>query len=126
MGNAWLKFKIWTKGIIAALIAIYALLFVYNNSADATVWWWFNRTFKSTTVVLIIIAFLAGVISTILVRTTVRTLRQMRDLRSRSRTDRMERELADMKEKASRLQTKPAQQAQGFDVIPPPANDSVE
>ena len=111
MGNFWLKVKVWTKGIVALLLAIYAILFVYNNSADATVWWWFNRSFKSTTVVLIIIAFLAGAITTVLVRTTLRTLRQMRDLRSRSRTDRMERELADMKQKAARLQTKPTASA---------------
>ena len=58
MGNLWLKIKVWTKGIVVALITIYGLLFVYNNSADATVWWWFNRTFKSTTVLLILIAFL--------------------------------------------------------------------
>jgi len=108
MGNFWLKIKVWTKGIVVALVSIYALLFVYNNSAEANVWWWFNRSFKSSTVVLILIAFLAGVVGAVMVRTTFTTLRQIKDLRSRSRSDRIERELADMKEKASRLQTKPS------------------
>ena len=109
MGNFWLKVKVWTKAIVAAIVTVYALFFVYNNWADATVWWWFNKPpFKSSTVVLIVIAFLAGLITAVLIRTTLGTLRQMRDLRSRSRTDRIERELADMKQKASRLQTKPS------------------
>ena len=108
MGNLWLKIKVWTKGIATALVAIYATLFIYNNSADATVWWWFNRKFQSSTLVLILIAFLAGVVSTILVRTMFTTMRQIRSLSDRSRSQRIERELADMKEKASRLQTKPA------------------
>jgi uncharacterized integral membrane protein len=108
MGNFWLKIKVWTKGITVAIVSIYALLFVYNNSAEANVWWWFNRSFKSSTVVLILIAFLAGVVGAVMVRTTFTTLRQIKDLRSRSRSDRIERELADMKDKAARLQTKPA------------------
>ena len=113
MGNMWLKIKVWTKVTLALLAIIYALVFIYQNSADATVWWWYNRSFKSTTVVLVALAFLAGVIMSILVRTTWRTMRQVRDLRSRSRTDRIERDLAEMKQKASRLQTKPLSSSTG-------------
>lgn len=107
MGNLWLKIKVWTKGITAGLVTIYAFLFMYNNSDTANVWWWFNRRFQSSTLVLIVIAFLAGVLATILVRTMFTTIRQIRSLSDRSRSQRIERELADMKEKAARLQTKP-------------------
>ena len=32
MGNLWLKIKVWTKGIVALLVVLYALFFAYNNS----------------------------------------------------------------------------------------------
>ena len=60
-------------------------------------------------------SFFAGVISTILIRTTWRTLRQVRNLRDRSRGQRMERELAEMKQKAATLQTKPIPTADPID-----------
>jgi uncharacterized integral membrane protein len=107
MGNLWLKIKVWTKGITAGLMLLYLLIFVVKNNNEVKFWWWYNRTIESSNLVLMGIAFLAGAISVILIRTTWTTLRQVRDLRTRSRTDRMERELADMKEKAARLQTKP-------------------
>ena len=108
MGNLWLKIKVWTKAILALLVALYAMFFAYNNSDETTVWLWFNHSPTHSKLVLLAIAFLAGVICTVLVRTTLRTLRQIRDLRTRSRTDKIERELAEMKQKASRLQTKPS------------------
>jgi uncharacterized integral membrane protein len=107
MGNLWLKIKVWTKGILGLLVLLYALFFAYNNSDPTTVWLWFGHQPTYSKLVLLAIAFFAGVICTILVRTTMRTLRQIRELQSKSRTDRIERELADMKQKASRLQTKP-------------------
>jgi lysylphosphatidylglycerol synthetase-like protein (DUF2156 family) len=107
MGNLWLKIWVWTKGILIAAIALYVLLFVYNNSEHATVWWWFNHKYESTSLLLIGISFLAGIVSAVLVRTTLRTFRQVQDLRDRNRSQRMERELADMKSKASMLQTRP-------------------
>ena len=118
MGDLWLKIKVWTKGIVAVLVVLYVLLFVYNNSDKATVWWWFNHKFESSTLVLIGVAFLAGVISTVLFRTTLRTIRQVQDLRSRSRADRLEREMADMKSKAEMLQTKPAPSSGARDASP--------
>jgi uncharacterized integral membrane protein len=108
MNNVWLKIKIWTKGICAALVLLYLLIFVIENNQEVTFWWWRHREIKSSSLLLLIIAFLVGVISTILLRTTLRTMKQIREVRNRSRTDRMERDLNDMKLKASRLQTKPA------------------
>jgi uncharacterized integral membrane protein len=107
MGNLWLKIKVWTKGIIFGALLIYSLLFILNNSGQAVkFWYWFRREYETSMLVLILVTFLAGVACAILVRTTLKTIRQIRDLRERSRIDRLEREHADMKAKAAMLQTK--------------------
>src|SRR5436189_6026803 len=89
--NLWMKIKVWTKCIFALLLLLYALFFAYNNSDPTTVWLWFGHSPTYSKLVLLAIAFFAGVICTILVRTTMRTLRQIRDIRNRSSTDRIER-----------------------------------
>lgn len=126
MGNLWLKIKVWTKGILALLLALYALIFAYNNSDPTAVWIWIGHTPTQSKLVMLAIAFFAGVISTILVRTTLRTLQQIRDLRTRSRTDKIERELADMKQKAARLQTKPSAIPATDYLAPPPPDELLE
>src|SRR3954471_4835153 len=108
MGEMWLKIWVWIKGILFALLAFYAILFAYNNSGEAKLWWWFHHTWQSSTLLMMAISFFAGAIATVLFGTTLRTMRQIKDLRSRSRTDRLEREMADMKSKAAMLQTRPA------------------
>ena len=118
MGNFWLKIKIWTKSILALAVLLYILIFIIKNNEPVRFWWWYNREDQYSMLLLIAISFVAGIICTILVRTTFRTLRQIRELRSRSRTDKMERDLAEMKEKASRLQTKPTASS-SLDPIPP-------
>ena len=103
----WLKFKIWTKTVVVGALVLYALLFILNNSGQAVrFWYWFRREYETSMLVLIVITFLAGVIGTLLVRTTFTTVRQIREARARSRTDRLEREVADMKAKAAMLKTK--------------------
>src|SRR3954453_22858073 len=108
MGEMWLKIWVWIKGIVFALLALYAILFAYNNSGEAKLWWWFNHTWQSSTLLMMAISFFAGMVTVVLFGTTLRTMRQIKDLRSRNRTDGLEREMADMKSKASMLQTRPA------------------
>ena len=112
MGNLWLKIKVWTKVLLFALLVTYAVLFIMRNSErKAYPWFWFDRpqeTSETTVLRLVLFAFLTGVVGTLLVRTTFVTLRQMREVRQRSRAGRMERELADMKAKAAMLRRKPA------------------
>ncbi len=117
MGNLWLKIKIWTKGITITLVLLYLLVFVIKNNRPVPFWWWVNHEDEHSMLLLVLISFAAGAVVTVLLRTTLRTLRQIRELRTRSRTDKLERDLADMKEKASRLQTKPL--AINPDVAPP-------
>jgi hypothetical protein len=107
MGNFWLKLKVWTKSLLFAVVSIYALLFVYNNSGqEVTFWYWFGRNPKMNALVMMGVSLLAGVLVTILIRTTFTTIRQIRELRQRGRLERLEREAADMKAKAAMLQTR--------------------
>ena len=114
MNDLWLKVKIWTKGIIFGLILLYALFFIINNGTTAKVWFWFGEAGKAETplLVMLFVTFLLGVLMTILVRTTIKTIQQFRELKARNRTERLEREVADMKSKAARLQTRPENSTQ--------------
>jgi uncharacterized integral membrane protein len=108
MGNLWLKIKIWTKISLAALLLIYVLLFVAKNSNEQVkFWYWIGRNADTSVLLLAFYAFIAGAVVTILVSTTLKTVRQVREIRGRGRTDRIERDLADMKAKASMLRSKP-------------------
>jgi uncharacterized integral membrane protein len=109
MNDLWLKVKIWTKGIIFGIILLYLLFFIIKNDESAKVWFWFGQEAQTPLLVLLFMTFLLGVLATILTRTTIKTIQQFRELKARNRTDRLEREVADMKSKASRLQTRPEQ-----------------
>jgi lysylphosphatidylglycerol synthetase-like protein (DUF2156 family) len=116
MGNLWLKIRIWTKMIVFGLIALYVLLFVLNNSGHSIdLWAWFNRKYSVSVLLLLFITFLTGVLGTLLVRTILTTVRQVREAAARNRSARLERDLADMKAKAARLHTRP---------VPPAATDA--
>ena len=103
----WLKIKVWTKVAIASALGLYALLFIYNNSGQPVqFWWWFNHTQPASVFTLSTLAFLAGAIAAVLVRTTWKTWTQIRELQKRARQQRVERELADIKSKAGMLRTR--------------------
>jgi hypothetical protein len=110
MGNLWLKFKIWAKILLFAGIAMYTLTFVAKNSAEkAKLWLWFYRTPTETSVLIFgLSSFLVGVVVTLLVRTTFATVRQIREVRDRSRSEKLAREVADMQAKAATLKTRTA------------------
>ena len=107
MGNLWLRFKIWAKILLFAGIAIYTLVFVAKNSqAQVTMWVWFNRSPKTSVLIFGLSSFLVGVVVTLLVRTTFVTIRQIREVRDRGRSEKLSREIADMQAKAGLLQTR--------------------
>src|SRR5947208_7434062 len=98
MGDLWLKIKFWAKVVLFGLLLIYVITFVAENSRIAVQpWIWVHKSPATTLLIVVLWAFIAGCIFTILVQTTLRTLWQMRQMRHRSRTDRLEREVADMK-----------------------------
>lgn len=119
----WLKIKVWTKITIASLLAIYALIFFLKNTTqDITLWWWFNKTNNTSVFTLAFFAFVSGVIATILLRTTLTTAKQIREMRKRSISQKVQRDLAEMKIKAGLLQSRPAP---AFAVEPNPDPDIV-
>ena len=121
----WLKIKVWTKVTIATALALYVLLFIYNNSGQPVqFWWWFNHTQPASVFTLSTLAFLAGAIAAVLVRTTWKTYTQIRELQRRSRQQRAERELAHIKSKAGMLKTRPGTPtAASADTVPEPLVD---
>ena len=111
MSNAILKIKVWTKVILFGLILVYITVFIIQNSENhAQLWVWFGRGKQVQTSVLklVLAAFLLGVIGTLLVRTSFRTVRQIKEVRERNRTERMERDLVDMRTKAGMLRSRGA------------------
>jgi uncharacterized integral membrane protein len=105
----WLKIKVWTKVILFALVFLYVLIFIYmNGDKTASFWYWPKREPQWPVLFLVLGSFLAGVLITILLRTTFQTLRQIRDLQARSRAERLQREVETMKAKAAALRTKEA------------------
>lgn len=104
MGNVWLKIKVWTKIAVFAFLFLYVIIFVAKNSGQKVkVWYWINHEPETTVLPLVLWAFGTGVVGTILVRTTFKTLRQFRDMQERGRTEKMHREMQDMKAKAGML-----------------------
>ena len=110
MTNAWLKIKIWFKLMLFGAIALYILLFLFKNyDTRVTVWLWFGEggTYTSSILVLVFGVFVISVIGTLLTSTIWRTVRQIREAGARSRTQRLEKAIAEMNAKAAKLQTRP-------------------
>lgn len=106
--NLWLKIKIWTKMLILGFVVIYLFVFVYQNDESAPVWVWYQREPRVRVITLAFCTFLAGVLFTLLARTILVTVRQIKEAAQRARQVQMEKDLAEMKEKAAKLQTRPA------------------
>ena len=109
MGSLWLKIKVWTKVIVFFALLSYAALFIVMNSArQEKPWFWIGHDPDTSVLILVLCAFLTGVVGTILLRTTFKTLRQVRVMRDRTRSDRLQREVDEMRMKASKLRSRPA------------------
>jgi uncharacterized integral membrane protein len=129
MTNALLKVKVWTKVIAFGLVLVYVTVFIVQNSENkATLWVWpgRDRPLETSVLKLVLAAFLAGIVGTLLVRTLFRTLRQIRDVRDRNRNERLERELVDMKTKASMLRPRPTDSGLTSESSSPPAPETHE
>jgi lysylphosphatidylglycerol synthetase-like protein (DUF2156 family) len=111
MGNLWLKIKIWTKIGVLSLLVIYLMLFCFNNgNQPLSVWIWFGHDpdkHNTTVLQLILWMLVTGVVGTLLVRAAFSTIHQVRDLRDRNRSAQMEKDMTDLRAKATMLQTKP-------------------
>jgi hypothetical protein len=116
----WEKLKLYTKVTLFGAMALYVLTFVILNRERAVdgelklIFTSFNR--PSILLVLPVTAVLS-IVAWWLIRTIFKTLRQFRTLRERSRTAKLEKEVADMKAKAGMLQTRET-------IAPAPATSS--
>ena len=105
MNELWIQIKFWLKTTLISMAAVYAGLFIYNNSGATrvvTFWWWFGHQPETSVFFLAFIAFVAGSIVTLLVRTTFATMKQYK----KAKAARLLREREDQLLKASKLQTK--------------------
>ena len=107
MGHLWLKIWIWLKVIVGCALVLYVILFVYNNAQEKVqFWYWFHRQPQTNLLLLVLCTFVAGIVGAVLATIGFRTVRQVSDLKARNRAQRLDRDLADLKNKAAMLQTK--------------------
>jgi len=129
MTNLWLKIKIGTKITVFAILSLAVLIFLIQNvNKPVNVWLW--NDIDTTLLRVLFVTMLVSVVFTILVGTTFRTIRQIRELRARSRASKLEKEVADMRAKAAMLQTRPSAagsatpQAASLSDVAPPVSDA--
>jgi len=115
VGSLWLKIKVWAKLLLFAALVIYVGTFIAKNiEPQVQLWvWYFEPRLDMSVLLLVLVAFLIGVIGTVLSRTTFKTIRQLREIRQRTRSDRLEREVEEMKMKAAMLRARPEGGAAG-------------
>lgn len=107
MQSFWLKIKVGTKIAIFSILSIAVLLFLVQNvNKPVTVWLW--NEYPTTLLKVLFFTALISVIFTILISTAFRTVRQIKEIRARSRSTKLEAEIRDMRNKAAMLQTKPS------------------
>jgi uncharacterized integral membrane protein len=126
MANFWFKLKLWTKATLAGLLVMYVILFTYSNAQEKVkFWYWFGHQPQTNLLLLVLYSFLAGIVGAIFAQTMFRTLRQVQEMKMRSKMDRLDRDLTDRKTKAAMLQTRePAAPAPA--PVPPPPIESLE
>ncbi len=110
MNTFWQKLLAGLKIGLLAVLVIHIVLFVILNIA-AVVDTRLSLIYKSyDRPNFLLVMLLTSVISIFgwwLFRTSYKTIRQMTDARTRTRTIKLERDMADMKAKAAMLQTRP-------------------
>ena len=105
----WEKFKLWTRVILFGALTIYLLIVVTLNwtlRIDGQLHLMFLQYEKPRVLVVLLVTAVLSIFGWWLIRTIFKALRQFRDVRDRSRTARLEREMVEMKAKAGMLQKK--------------------
>ena len=105
----WEKIKLWTRVILFGALAIYLLIVItmnWNLRVDGLFSLVFVEYQKPRILVVLLVTAVLSVFGWWLIRTIFKALRQFRDVRDRSRTARLEREITEMRAKAGMLQKK--------------------
>ena len=110
--------RIWIglKVALLALVLLYTLLFIFKNNQAVGVWLFFDTVPQMSLLVALLGAFVLGSLLTLLLRTILTTARQIRAARARERSHRLEREIDDMRTKASALKPRDAAKNPGLGV----------
>jgi len=80
MSDSFLKIKVWTKLITMGVVAIFVLVFVWENYANTATVWLFGKH-EMTVLELLFLTFVFGVIATLLAGPVYKTLGQIAELR---------------------------------------------
>lgn len=118
----WEKIKLWTRAIVFGVLALYVLIVLAVNwelRLDGTLQLMFVQFVKPRVLSVLLVTAVVSLIGWWLLRAVIKTVRQLQAVRERSRTAKLEKEVAEMRAKAGMLQKKEAAAAApGFPVVP--------
>jgi hypothetical protein len=121
----WEKIKLWTRIILFSALALYLLIVVAVNwelRLNGPLQLVFVKFDNARVLLVLLVTAVVSIFGWWLTRTVFKALRQLRGVRERSRTAKLEKDMADMKAKAAMLQKKEgmttAPPAPGFPVTP--------
>jgi hypothetical protein len=120
----WEKLKFWTRVTLFGALALYLLIVMILNwglVVDGKLRLVFTEFEKPRVLLVLVVTAVLSVFAWWLIRTIFKTLHQLRSLRERSRTAKLEKEVAEMKAKASMLNTR---ETTSTTVIPPANTDA--
>ncbi|MGE5610900.1 MAG: hypothetical protein ACM359_16740 [Bacillota bacterium] len=109
MNDRLLKIRIWTKAILLLLLGILLmtlLLLNMNAVIEPRLHLLFTQYDRPNLLLVLLVTSFLSLIAGLLIRTIVTTVRELREVRIRSRTAGLEREIADLKRTAP-PETKP-------------------
>jgi hypothetical protein len=107
----WEKIKLWTRVFVFGAMALYLLIVLTLNwglVVEGKLRLMFTEFDHPRVLVVLLVTAVVSILGWWLFRTIFKTLRQFRSLRERSRTSKLEKEVAEMKAKAGMLQKKDA------------------
>jgi hypothetical protein len=107
MGSTWLKIKLWTKVVVLGAAALIIIITLSRNwDTRVTLDFWFHK-YDERLLLVLLLTSVFSIFGWWVFKTIFRTLRQFREANDRIRLERIEREQAEMKAKAAKLQTRP-------------------
>ena len=110
MNTFWQKFLAGLRLVVLAILLIHIVLFVILNISavvDTRLSLIYKAYDRPNFLLVMLLTSIISIFGWWLLRTTLKTMRQFSNSRTRSRTTKLERDMADIRTKAAMLQTKP-------------------
>jgi hypothetical protein len=120
----WEKIKLWTRVVVFGALALYLLIVIAVNwelRVKGTLQLVFVKFDEPRVLLVLLVTAVVSIFGWWLLRAVFKTVRQFRSVRDRSRTTKLEKEMAEMRAKASMLREKEREAPaapQGFPVVP--------